>query len=133
MPVSRTQWTLPSNPTLPMHSATKQYVDAVSIAWVGNVSGTWVPDPTMAKQLKVVATAALTINPPTTGLVDGYYLTLALSATGATQTITIGAGIGLMVGWPQSFQLPTGKRCLVLLRYDGDMGRWMCLSQQQEA
>jgi hypothetical protein len=129
---SLSPYLLPGNPTLALHAATKQYVDAVSIAWVGNVSGNWVPDPTMAKQLKAVATAALTIMAPTVGLVDGYYFTIPLSASGATQTITIDGGISLMAGWPTSFQLPVNKRALVLLRYDGDFARWMCLSQAQE-
>lgn len=135
MPVSRTQWTLPSNPTLPMHSATKQYVDAVSIGWAGNVSGTWAPDWTLARQIKAAITAALTLASPSTvngTPPDGYVLSLWLWTASGSQVVTIDGGLAVMAGFPTSFQLPNGKVAAVGMRYSTDFARWTVFSIQQE-
>lgn len=98
-----------------------------STAW----AATWSPDPTTGEIFNGTATANFTLNPLTTGAVDGQRLVIRVTqdATGS-RLITWGANIAFGTDIPSSTTLTTtaSKTDVIGLMYSSSAGKWWLTS-----
>jgi hypothetical protein len=107
--------------------------DVVAVFDAGTVPAAWTPDAANGSRQKGVLASAVTMSPPANPPRDGFRVSFALRATGASRVLTIASGIGRLAGWPTSIQLVVGKLTIVRLEWSADLNRWVLLTMTQEA
>lgn len=106
--------------------------DAVVVFNAGTAPASWAPNAANGSRQKAVLGSAVTMYGPTNAPRDGFRVSVTLTATGASRVLTIDAGIGRLVGWPNSIQVPVGKLCVVRLEWNTAVNRWILLTLTQE-
>jgi hypothetical protein len=109
--------------TLPRAIATPQSVTFATPLTLNASTGT---------RFKTTATTDFTLNPPSNP-VDGQQITLIVLASGATRTATISASILLTTGLSASVAIPSTKKWIAGLLYDGDAAAWVLVASTQTA
>lgn len=83
-------------------------------------------------RFKTTATTDFTLAPPTNP-VDGQQVTLTVLAQTTTRNLTVSGSILLTTGLSASVAIPTGKKWIGGLLYDGDASAWVLVASTQTA
>lgn len=104
--------------TLPRPVSTPQSVTFAATITLNAASGV---------RFKTTATTDFTLAPPTNPL-DGQQVTVVILASGATRTMTVNASILLTTGLSATVAIPSGKKWIGGLLYDGDAAAWVLVA-----